>query len=121
MMRTLSQIIDACHKDGELSDRELKCAVLALESLVTLKGSAIRNTCLPAGRHYNDKDRRRIAEEDHRRTRSALGAVPEKWLGDRLPGNPEHLRRRRIAQGLLDKAAKGELPTQRAQKPGASS
>ncbi len=99
--RTLTEIIERCHHDHELDPYELKCAVIALESLLVLQSSDMRSACLPLGRNFNDRDRKRVCEEDHRRQRTALAAVPEVWLGDRLPGNEDHLHRREVAGALM--------------------
>lgn len=106
-MRKLFEIIEDLKSGKKPSHDECYWAVLALDALSTLDGSAIRRLAKRVEAHGEktlaDLDR----NEWFRRWKDALHKDPKTYLGpNHDPSNPEYQKRRQAALKLYNKVAK---------------
>jgi len=108
-VKTLSEILDAVKSQENVTDQELRYALLAMENLWTFSMMDLRR--LASGDTHLSTEK--THEEAFWRNKRCLSAPPKKWLGDNVPENPKWQDRRKWAEGLMDKALKGQLPNQK--------
>lgn len=109
-MRVLSEIIEACKLNEEVSKEELAYAVLSLTYVNNMSSSLLLKL---HSEEVDSRKKERIAS-NHENVAKALNSDPKVWLGwNNDPKNPQYQRFHAMGRKLVDKALKGELPNQK--------
>jgi hypothetical protein len=89
-MRTLFEIVAGAKHGNRPTHDECHFAMLALANLLAMDHRDLRETCTDPKRSQSALWRLLAADGSARRYQAALDADPQRWLGDDVPGNPEH-------------------------------
>lgn len=112
-LRTLSEIIEAVKSNAEVSDEELRLAVVAQDFLMSFDHRALMN--LREAELQGKKPNLVYSadwqcKERIRRLKNAMGQNPKNYLGvHNLPESPEYQKRRAVCKKLVEKVVTKSL------------